>query len=209
MLFLIAVMELRMKKPFSSALARTTKALLFVAAAVAACWSEEGVEATQYTVGSTSGWTLGVDYNTWASQYSFKTGDSLVFSYGGLHSVVQVSENDYNTCSTANALSTGTGGNTVVKLENQQTYYFICGVATHCGSGMQLTVTVGGDSSSPSTETTTPTSKTPPSTTPSSTAMEPSLATSLMSCYGLPTFTTFFTLLLLSGSRTKWLTNHV
>ncbi|MCO5550886.1 hypothetical protein L7F22_004380 [Adiantum nelumboides] len=208
MLLQIAVMDLRMKKPFPSALARTTKALLFVAAAaVAACWSEEGVEATQYTVGGTSGWTLGVDYNTWASQYSFKTGDSLVFSYGGLHSVVQVSESDYNTCSTSNALSTGTGGNTVVKLENQQTYYFICGVSTHCGSGMQLTVAVGGDS--PSTETTTPTSKTPPSTTPSSSAMEPSSATSLMSCYGLPTFTTFFTLLLVFGSRAKWLTNHV
>ena len=33
--------------------------------------------ATEYNVGDSSGWNLGVDYATWASQYSFKLGDTL------------------------------------------------------------------------------------------------------------------------------------
>ncbi|KAI5071501.1 hypothetical protein GOP47_0013752 [Adiantum capillus-veneris] len=193
-------MKMKMKGLSNSSPAIARAAVLFFVAAAATCWSGEGVQATQYTVGGSSGWTLGVDYTTWASQSSFKTGDSLVFSYGELHSVLQVSESDYKACITTNALSTGTGGNTVVKLENAQTYYFICGVASHCGSGMQLSVTVGGTSSSPSTGTTTPsTSKTP--TTPSSSSMEPSSATFVISYYSLPTFTIFFTLLHLFVSK--------
>ena len=33
--------------------------------------------AMQYNVGDSSGWNLGVDYATWASQYSFNLDDSL------------------------------------------------------------------------------------------------------------------------------------
>ena len=33
--------------------------------------------ATSFTVGDKSGWTLGVDYTTWASGNTFKVGDSL------------------------------------------------------------------------------------------------------------------------------------
>lgn len=30
-----------------------------------------------YTVGDSAGWNLGVDYNTWASDKTFKVGDKL------------------------------------------------------------------------------------------------------------------------------------
>lgn len=33
--------------------------------------------ATSFTVGGKSGWTIGVDYTTWASGNTFKVGDSL------------------------------------------------------------------------------------------------------------------------------------
>lgn len=33
--------------------------------------------ATVYTVGDTSGWSLGVDYGTWASAKNFVVGDKL------------------------------------------------------------------------------------------------------------------------------------
>ena len=33
--------------------------------------------ATSFTVGDKSGWTLGVDYTTWASGNTFKVGDNL------------------------------------------------------------------------------------------------------------------------------------
>lgn len=33
--------------------------------------------ATDYTVGDTSGWSLGVDYSTWTSGKTFVVGDSL------------------------------------------------------------------------------------------------------------------------------------
>ena len=45
-------------------------ALLLVARAFPAA-------ATSFTVGGKSGWTIGVDYTTWASGNTFKVGDSL------------------------------------------------------------------------------------------------------------------------------------
>uniref|UniRef100_A0A803MEC4 Phytocyanin domain-containing protein n=1 Tax=Chenopodium quinoa TaxID=63459 RepID=A0A803MEC4_CHEQI len=33
--------------------------------------------ATVYTVGDSSGWTIGVDYGTWAASKTFVVGDSL------------------------------------------------------------------------------------------------------------------------------------
>jgi len=33
--------------------------------------------ATVHTVGDTSGWTIGYDYSTWASDKNFAVGDSL------------------------------------------------------------------------------------------------------------------------------------
>jgi hypothetical protein len=46
-------------------------ALLLVSCAVVAA------AATKYTVGDTSGWAMGADYTTWASDKKFKMGDTL------------------------------------------------------------------------------------------------------------------------------------
>ncbi|KAJ0024100.1 hypothetical protein Pint_08392 [Pistacia integerrima] len=73
--------------------------------------------ATVYTVGDSSGWTMGADYSTWTSGKTFKVGDSLVFNYGSGHTVDEVSASDYNTCTTGNALTTDSSGATTIALK--------------------------------------------------------------------------------------------
>lgn len=42
-----------------------------------ACTVISGVGAAVFTVGDTSGWSVGSDYSTWASDKTFAVGDSL------------------------------------------------------------------------------------------------------------------------------------
>ncbi|OAY72125.1 Blue copper protein [Ananas comosus] len=121
--------------------------------------------ATVYTVGDSSGWTLGVDYSAWNSGKTFVVGDSLAFNYApGAHTVNEVSSGDYSSCSTSKAISSDNSGSTTVPLTTSGTRYFVCGVAGHCGGGMKLAVNVapGSSSSSPSTPSTTPSTTPPP-----------------------------------------------
>lgn len=105
--------------------------------------------ATVYTIGDTSGWSLGVDYTTWASDKTFVVGDSLVFNYGSSHTVDEVSATDYSSCSVGNAINSDSSGATTIPLKTAGTHYFVCGVPSHCGNGMKLAVTVkAGDGSS-------------------------------------------------------------
>ncbi|KAI0520157.1 hypothetical protein KFK09_007628 [Dendrobium nobile] len=130
-----------------------------------------------YTVGDSQGWTSGVDYSTWASGKVFKVGDTLLFTYSGLHSTEEVSKSDYDSCSTSNALQTHTDGNTKISLTAPGSRYFICGTAGHCASGMKLAVTVAkAGSASPPTGSspTTPTPSGGSSTSPPSTPNSPS-----------------------------------
>ncbi|WOK96239.1 stellacyanin-like [Canna indica] len=120
------------------------------------------VSSTDYTVGDSKGWELGVDYSTWASDKKFAVGDKLVFNYGSPHNVEEVSSSDYASCSSSSPISTDTSGSFTVTLSATGKRYFICGVSTHCSSGMKLEVdTVATNSSS------TPSSPPPPSGTTS------------------------------------------
>ncbi|KAF9687351.1 hypothetical protein SADUNF_Sadunf02G0084600 [Salix dunnii] len=105
-----------------------------------------------HTVGDSSGWAIGMDYSTWTSGKTFSVGDSLVFNYGGGHTVDEVSASDYSTCTTGNAITSDSSGATTITLKTAGTHYFICGVPGHCGSGMKLAVTVAaaGSSTTPS-----------------------------------------------------------
>nr|XP_034891944.1 blue copper protein-like [Populus alba] len=108
--------------------------------------------AKDYTVGDTSGWAIGMDYSTWTSGKTFSVGDSLVFNYGGGHTVDEVRASDYSTCTTGNSITSDSSGATTIALKTAGTHYFICGVPGHCGSGMKVSVTVAaaGSSTSPS-----------------------------------------------------------
>ncbi|PSS31613.1 Blue copper protein [Actinidia chinensis var. chinensis] len=134
--------------------------------------------AKDYTVGESSGWAIGMDYSTWTSGKTFTVGDTLVFNYISGHSVDQVSASDYSTCTVGNAIKTDSSGATNFPLKTAGTYYFICGVPGHCGSGMKVAVTVaaaaGGatpttPSGTPPSTTTTTTSPATPTTTPTTT----------------------------------------
>ncbi|KAM0850569.1 hypothetical protein ACQ4PT_052994 [Festuca glaucescens] len=131
--------------------------------------------ATSFTVGDKSGWTLGVDYTTWASGNTFKVGDNLVFNYAkGLHTVVEVSAADYLACSAANPLGSDSSGASTVPLKTGGKHYFICSIPGHCAGGMKLEVTVSGSgSSSPSSPTPTPRSPNTPYTSPTPTTPTP------------------------------------
>ncbi|CAL5381239.1 unnamed protein product [Camellia sinensis] len=106
--------------------------------------------ATQYTVGDASGWAQQVNYITWVSGKTFRVGDTLLFTYvATMHSVDVVSQSDYNSCNTANALTSYTGGNNNVYLTTTGSMYFICPTPGHCQSGMKLAITVAAAGTSP------------------------------------------------------------
>ncbi|XP_065871457.1 blue copper protein-like [Euphorbia lathyris] len=106
--------------------------------------------ATVYTVGDSTGWAMGVDYTTWGSDKSFNVGDTLVFNYGGGHTVDEVSASDYSTCTVGNSITTDSSGATSIALKTAGTHYFICAATGHCGNGMKLALNVKASSSSSS-----------------------------------------------------------
>ncbi|VFQ85551.1 unnamed protein product [Cuscuta campestris] len=128
-----------------------------------------------YTVGDSTGWGLGGDYATWASDKTFKVGDSLVFNYqGGGHTVDEVSESDYKSCAAANSISSDSSGATTVQLKTAGKHFFICSSTGHCGQGMKLEVNVVRDSgSSSSSSATTPSSPAASSATPAASGAPP------------------------------------
>lgn len=92
-----------------------------------------------------------------------------VFNYGSGHTVDEVKQSDYSTCTIGNSITTDNTGATTILLQTPGTHYFICGIIGHCGSGMKLSVKAlasGGSTTSANSTSTTTTSTSPPSTTP-------------------------------------------
>ncbi|AES73096.1 putative Blue (type 1) copper binding protein [Medicago truncatula] len=106
--------------------------------------------ATNHIVGDGLGWTVGPDYNTWTSDKTFAVGDSLVFNYVAGHTVDEVKESDYKSCTTGNSISTDSSGATTIPLKEAGTHYFICAIPGHCTFGMKLFVKVKPSSAAPS-----------------------------------------------------------
>ncbi|KAL0814156.1 hypothetical protein Bca101_070599 [Brassica carinata] len=106
----------------------------------------------------TVNWSLGTDYTLLATGNTFSVGDTIVFSYSAGHTVDEVSENDYKSCTLGNSIISDSSGTTTIDLKTTGPRYFICGIPGHCSTGMKLAVTVA---SAPSTNlgggTTTPT----------------------------------------------------
>ncbi|BBN67484.1 uclacyanin 3 [Prunus dulcis] len=111
------------------------------------------VYGVQHTVGDTAGWESNVDYVTWAA----------MFTYGASHSVDQVNQAGYSSCSSSNAIGTHSDGNTSIPSHKlvQSTSFAL----------LQVTVTVVAAGSPPTTSPTTPS---PPATTPSPPTSTPS-----------------------------------
>uniref|UniRef100_A0ACD5Z6L1 Uncharacterized protein n=1 Tax=Avena sativa TaxID=4498 RepID=A0ACD5Z6L1_AVESA len=128
--------------------------LLAVAATLAVLST---ASAATYNVGEPAGaWDLGIDYGNWVSSKKFHPGDTIVFKYSPQsHDVVEVSKAGYDSCSTANPITTLKTGNDAITLTSTGTRYFICGIPGHCtttgtgGMKVQIDVVEASSPSSP------------------------------------------------------------
>ncbi|CAE5958247.1 unnamed protein product [Arabidopsis arenosa] len=95
----------------------------------------------------TVNWSLGTDYTPLATGKTFAVGDTIVFNYGTGHTVDEVSENDYKSCTLGNSITSDSSGTTTIALTTTGPRYFICGIPGHCAGGMKLAVTIASASS--------------------------------------------------------------
>ncbi|GMY35840.1 umecyanin [Fagus crenata] len=109
-------------------------------------------EAAEYVVGNAT-WSVPSSttfYTTWAQQYNFSVGDTLVFNFAtGAHDVATVSKAAYDACTLTNTLSLNTTGPFTFTLTSAGEQYFICTISNHCSSGQKLAIDVKASSSSP------------------------------------------------------------
>ncbi|CAH8334758.1 unnamed protein product [Eruca vesicaria subsp. sativa] len=93
-------------------------------------------------------WSLGKDYSSLATGKPYAVGDTIVFNYGAGHTVDEVSESDYKSCTLGNSISSDSSGTTSIVLKKAGSHYFICAIPGHCDGGMKLSVNVGAAASS-------------------------------------------------------------
>ncbi|KAK2648325.1 hypothetical protein Ddye_015814 [Dipteronia dyeriana] len=72
-----------------------------------------------YTVGDSTCWTVGLDYKKWANSKKFHKGDTLVFNYNNkIHNVMQMKQQDYNSCNTSSLIAVYTSGSDRITLKD-------------------------------------------------------------------------------------------
>ncbi|GFP93362.1 blue copper protein [Phtheirospermum japonicum] len=158
----------------------------FMMVLVMICIRIGGVPATTYTVGDTSGWAIGGDYSSWATDKTFAFSTTPVATPW-----MKLAKATTNPCTTGNSISTDSSGATSVTLKAGP-HYFICGVPGHCSGGMKLAVTAAaaaggaagapalpGAATSPTSASTTPAAPTGVATPRSGTLAEPSSSAAL------------------------------
>ncbi|ONK61081.1 uncharacterized protein A4U43_C08F26060 [Asparagus officinalis] len=107
--------------------------------------------AAQYRVGGSAGWTIPADpntmsYNRWVERSRFQIGDSLLFVYPpDKDSVLQVTQDAYNTCNTSSFIHQFDDGNTVFTFHRSGPYYFISGKEANCRRNESMVVVVDAD----------------------------------------------------------------
>ncbi|KNA12837.1 hypothetical protein SOVF_122300 [Spinacia oleracea] len=126
-------------------------------------------EATTFTVGGSKGWSVPSDngqvFNQWAEKMRFQIGDSILFVYqSASDSVLQVTKEDYSSCTTTSPIAKYTDGHTEFKFSNSGPYYFISGNKDNCNKNEKVTVVVMADRSSKNS---------PPSPSPSASPPAP------------------------------------
>ncbi|KAK1404961.1 Phytocyanin domain-containing protein [Heracleum sosnowskyi] len=105
----------------------------------------------QFEVGGDEGWiepssanfTSDIDdpYNVWAAQNRFRIGDTIHFRYEN-DSVLVVGNEDYENCTTTNAISEFNDGDTVFEFKRSGFFYFISGQPDHCTAGQKMIIDV-------------------------------------------------------------------
>ncbi|WVZ68550.1 hypothetical protein U9M48_017479 [Paspalum notatum var. saurae] len=99
--------------------------------------------AADYVVGNPAGgWDGRTDYKNWAASQTFAPGDTLTFKYNSYHSVLEVTKDAFEACTTTDPISYDDSGSTTIALTMPGTHYFICGAPGHCLAGMKMEVEV-------------------------------------------------------------------
>ncbi|XP_066310036.1 stellacyanin-like [Miscanthus floridulus] len=114
------------------------------------------VMAADYVVGNPAGgWDGRTDYKSWAAAQTFAAGDNLTFKYNSYHSVMEVTKDAFEACTTTDPIFYDNSGSTTISLTMPGTRYFICGAPGHCLGGMKMVVEVA-DRPAPTTPTSPP-----------------------------------------------------
>ncbi|KAM0831543.1 hypothetical protein ACQ4PT_065465 [Festuca glaucescens] len=106
-----------------------------------------GSQAKDFIVGGPSdGWkvpAMSDVLNKWASTNGFHVSDNLVFKFdAAADSVLEVSQDDYNRCSTASPINTYKTSDVSVPLPRSGRHYFVSGTPGNCDKGERLIVVV-------------------------------------------------------------------
>ncbi|XP_015163240.1 mavicyanin-like [Solanum tuberosum] len=105
--------------------------------------------AVVHEVGDSQGWIIGnIDYSQWASTKNFHVNDILVFNYNNkYHNVMQVSKQEYESCTITNPIATFNTGKDSITLQAYGDYYYVCGNPGHCQIGQKFHINIVGTSS--------------------------------------------------------------
>ncbi|KAK1257647.1 hypothetical protein QJS04_geneDACA019905 [Acorus gramineus] len=102
----------------------------------------------QYKVGDLDSWGLPTPanpkvYENWSLKHKFKIGDSLLFLYPpSQDSVIQVTEEAFNSCTIKDPTLYMNNGNSIFNLTTPGNLYFISGKPGHCEKLQKLHVSV-------------------------------------------------------------------
>ncbi|KAL4361291.1 hypothetical protein GQ457_04G016930 [Hibiscus cannabinus] len=102
----------------------------------------------QYKVGDLDAWGIPTSanpqvYAKWSKLHSFKLGDSLLFLYPpSQDSVIQVTEQSYNTCNLKDPILYMNNGNSLFNITKPGEYFFTSGESGHCEKKQKLYIAV-------------------------------------------------------------------
>ncbi|KAJ9148134.1 hypothetical protein P3X46_030221 [Hevea brasiliensis] len=117
------------------------------------------VSCYQYKVGDLDAWGIPTSanpqvYSFWPKYHTFQIGDSLLFLYPpSQDSVIQVTEQNYNSCNLTDPLLYMNNGNSLFNITAPGVFYFTSGVPGHCEQKQKLRISLlsgNGSAYSPS-----------------------------------------------------------
>ncbi|MCD7445975.1 hypothetical protein HAX54_024679 [Datura stramonium] len=134
--------------------------------------------AVDHVVGDSMGWGIPsggpATYANWASQRTFRVGDTLVFNFAtGAHDVAKVTKSAYDSCSSTGPVTLITVGPANITLNSTGTEYFICTFGQHCSAGQKLAINVTSASTPTPSPAPSPATSPTPSPVPTPTPTPP------------------------------------
>ncbi|KAJ8764833.1 hypothetical protein K2173_010298 [Erythroxylum novogranatense] len=112
------------------------------------------VSCYQYKVGDLNAWGIPTSgnpqiYTYWSKYHTLKIGDSILFLYPpSQDSVIQITEQSYNTCNLKDPILYMNNGNSLFNITTNGDFYFTSGVPGHCEKKQKVQISVGNGNGS-------------------------------------------------------------